>query len=198
MPSSMPDKKGSLFHLNKLNKNHFWDLIQVWKDCAILRLLIPGLLLVYLAHGFFFHDNMDIYNSMQQLPSFFLSSLVFKQFLFGIWPVILFEPLRKHWWIISPRKQKSTYHRPGQMNEEILKDPHIQIYHDHQSKGVTFWLILPVAQRIRNGARWLFSLCLYLICPPPPHPYPKMFKKKQTWCVCVYLDAGKMRLFLTG
>lgn len=36
------------------------------------------------------------------------------------------------------KKTKNTYHRPGQMNEEILKDPHIQIYHDHQSKGVTF------------------------------------------------------------
>jgi len=40
--------------------------------------------------------------------------------------------------IIPPRKQKSTYHRPGQMNKQILKDLHIQIYYDHRSKGVTF------------------------------------------------------------
>lgn len=30
------------------------------------------------------------------------------KFLFGIWPMILFEPLRKHWWIIPPRKQNKA------------------------------------------------------------------------------------------
>lgn len=38
------------------------------------------------------------------------------------------------------KAKQTTYHWPGQMNKEILKDLHIR---DHRSKGVTFWQTLP-------------------------------------------------------
>lgn len=128
-----------------------------WKKYAVLRLLLPGQWLanlpssVVIAHGVFFIVSGITWNNFFffhfVLPCFQTVSLrnLANDPIWASQEALMNYSTKK---TKQSQAKKTTYHWPGHMNKEILKDLHVR---DHRSKGVTFWQTLPATQRMRMG-----------------------------------------------
>lgn len=176
---------------NKLNESGIQDLVQVWKEYAVVRphnnRTVSSKPTMHYSHspmGFFIFCFILFLSWITMWSSFlsFCPNLFFTVFLWNLASDHVWAS-QKALMAILWREQKNIYISLAGW-WEIPKSQYIQIHHDHHNRRATFQLVLPTTQRMRNWHWLVFCSWLYLICPLRPHL--KMFVKKQI-IICIYV-----------